>query len=145
MERQSRLRGLCPDGGIGRRDGLKIRYPKGCVGSSPTPGTKTSSKAGEVLNAVIDRRLRSLSRQLGQLRDELLIADAQLAALVDDADDMQIRAAVEDGPGTADELTEARRHVARMTAHRDSLRGRIVAIESEQDRLLDRRLGDGRA
>ncbi len=28
-----------PDGGIGRRDGLKIRYPKGCVGSSPTPGT----------------------------------------------------------------------------------------------------------
>lgn len=23
----------------GRRNGLKIRYPKGCVGSNPTPGT----------------------------------------------------------------------------------------------------------
>jgi hypothetical protein len=28
-----------PGGEIGRRGGLKIRYPKGCVGSSPTPGT----------------------------------------------------------------------------------------------------------
>ena len=28
-----------PDGGIGRRGGLKSLYSKGCVGSSPTPGT----------------------------------------------------------------------------------------------------------
>ena len=31
----------CPDGGIGRRDGFKIRCPKGRVGSSPTPGTES--------------------------------------------------------------------------------------------------------
>ena len=30
---------MCPDGGIGRRNRLKICYPYGCVGSSPTPGT----------------------------------------------------------------------------------------------------------
>ena len=29
----------CPGGGTGRRSGLKIRYPKGCVGSTPAPGT----------------------------------------------------------------------------------------------------------
>ena len=30
---------ISPGGGIGRRDGLKIRYSKGCGGSSPPPGT----------------------------------------------------------------------------------------------------------
>ena len=29
----------CPGGGIGRRNGLKIRYSKECAGSSPAPGT----------------------------------------------------------------------------------------------------------
>ena len=29
-----------PGGGIGRRCGLKIRFPKGSAGSSPAPGTK---------------------------------------------------------------------------------------------------------
>ena len=35
----------CPGGGIGRRVGLKIRWPSGLVGSSPTPGTKSLSHA----------------------------------------------------------------------------------------------------
>ena len=30
----------CFGGGIGRRAGFKIQYPRGCVGSSPTLGTK---------------------------------------------------------------------------------------------------------
>lgn len=30
---------LCPDGGIGRRSGLKILCPLGRGGSSPPPGT----------------------------------------------------------------------------------------------------------
>ena len=33
------LRNECRDGGTGRRGGLKIPWPQGCVGSSPTPGT----------------------------------------------------------------------------------------------------------
>lgn len=33
-------------GGIGRRDGFKIRYPRGCVGSSPTAGI-ASKKQGD--------------------------------------------------------------------------------------------------
>ena len=33
------LQAECPGGEIGRRNGLKIRYPHGCVGSIPTPGT----------------------------------------------------------------------------------------------------------
>ena len=31
---------VCRVGGIGRREGLKIPWSKGCAGSSPAPGTK---------------------------------------------------------------------------------------------------------
>ena len=34
---------MCPGGEIGRRNGLKIRYPHGCVGSIPTPGTNKTA------------------------------------------------------------------------------------------------------
>ena len=29
----------CPDGGIGRRAGFKIQFPRGSEGSTPSPGT----------------------------------------------------------------------------------------------------------
>ena len=35
-----------PGGGIGRREGFKILWPQGRVGSSPTPGTIESLKHG---------------------------------------------------------------------------------------------------
>ena len=31
-----------PDGGIGRRAGLKHQWPRGCAGSTPAPGTQKS-------------------------------------------------------------------------------------------------------
>lgn len=34
------LQCFSPDGGIGRRTGLKIQRPQGCAGSTPAPGTK---------------------------------------------------------------------------------------------------------
>ncbi len=33
----------CPDGGIGRRAGLKHQWGKTCAGSIPAPGTKNKS------------------------------------------------------------------------------------------------------
>ena len=33
------LKKSCPDGGIGRRAGFKIRFPRGSEGSTPSPGT----------------------------------------------------------------------------------------------------------
>ena len=32
----------CPDGGIGRRAGLKHQWLQGCAGSIPAPGTISS-------------------------------------------------------------------------------------------------------
>lgn len=34
------LQCFSPDGGIGRRTGLKIQRPQGCAGSTPAPGTE---------------------------------------------------------------------------------------------------------
>ena len=34
---------ICPDGGIGRRAGLKHQWPQGCAGSTPAPGTEEGS------------------------------------------------------------------------------------------------------
>ena len=39
-------------GGIGRRAGLKIRWPSGRVGSSPTSGTKEPLQNGSKVNDV---------------------------------------------------------------------------------------------
>ena len=33
----------CPDGGIGRRAGLKHQWPQGRAGSTPAPGTSTKA------------------------------------------------------------------------------------------------------
>ena len=39
QEVQQADRQIRPDGGIGRRVGLKHQCPKGCAGSTPAPGT----------------------------------------------------------------------------------------------------------
>jgi hypothetical protein len=42
----SLFRNECPGGGTGRRAGFKILYWQRCVGSIPTPGTKTRERNG---------------------------------------------------------------------------------------------------
>ncbi len=42
-----------PGGEIGRRNGLKIRYPQGCAGSIPAPGTNLEVE----LQAELDQSL----------------------------------------------------------------------------------------
>ena len=39
---------ICPNGGIGRRKGLKIPREQSCAGSSPASGTKGFSRAKRV-------------------------------------------------------------------------------------------------
>ncbi len=42
---------ISPDGGIGRRAGLKILFPLGSVGSIPTPGTDDKTLINSMLNS----------------------------------------------------------------------------------------------
>ena len=49
---QGKLKYKCRCVGIGRRDRLKICYPQGCVGSSPTTGTRIQWLANPVKSRV---------------------------------------------------------------------------------------------
>ena len=40
---------VCPDGGIGRHEGLKILWPHGCAGSSPASGTERDVLEKDIL------------------------------------------------------------------------------------------------
>lgn len=85
-----------------------------------------------------ERRLRSISRRLARLREEVSVADEQLAQLGDESDDARIRAMVSETPLAASDHREAHRHHQAMVRHRQELVDTIARLEAEQDELLDK-------
>ena len=92
--------------------------------------------------SVIERRLFEVAERLRALREELAVADEQLAALADAADDARIRALVSETPLAGREHTEAQRHADAMARHRQDVLGELAALERTQDELLDRLLAE---
>jgi flagellar biosynthesis chaperone FliJ len=93
---------------------------------------KTMSRAS------IERRLRSTSKQLQSLREELRVSEEQLIQLADEADDARLRALVSETPGADKEHRKASRHAERLRDHRDRAAAKIAELEATQDELLDR-------
>jgi len=87
---------------------------------------------------MIERRLRSVGGKLARARADLDVAQEQLVHFADESDDASIRALVSDGGSAGLEATEAQRHTAAMTRHRDELVQTIARLEATQDELLDR-------
>ncbi len=87
---------------------------------------------------LVERRLRMVGRRLGSLRQELAIADEQLAHFADISDDSRIRSLVSETPLADHEHREAERTTAAMARHRADLVEQITRLEREQDDLLDR-------
>ena len=67
--------------------------------------------------------------------------DEQLAHLVDDAEDLALRALVAETPAASFESNDARKHVDAMRRHRDHVVAEIAELEARQDELLDRLTG----
>ena len=88
--------------------------------------------------AQIERRLRTISKQLRSARDDLAVTEEQLIQLADEADDARLRALVSETPLAEREHRKASRHADRLRKHRDTLSAKIVALDAEQDELLDR-------
>ena len=86
----------------------------------------------------VERRLRSVGRRLGALREELAIADEQLAHFAAISDDTRIRSLVSETPVADEDHRQAERTSAAMARHRAELVERIARLEAEQDELLDR-------
>jgi uncharacterized coiled-coil DUF342 family protein len=90
---------------------------------------------------LLERRLDEVVARLRALREELRVADEQLAALADEADDARLRALVSETPMAGREHDEARRHADAMARHRADLVNQIDELEHRQDELLDRMTG----
>jgi hypothetical protein len=86
----------------------------------------------------IERQLVETSERLKQLRGELSVADEQLTALAEEAEDARLRALVSETPLAEREHREADKHAAAMGRHRDEVAEAIATLERTQDDLLDR-------
>jgi hypothetical protein len=85
-----------------------------------------------------ERRLTQVATRLRTLREELAIIDEQLTQLVDEADDLALRALVSETPSASYESNDARKHADAMRRHREHVVAEIAELEVRQDQLLDR-------
>ena len=92
--------------------------------------------------SLLERRLTDLTGRLRALRDELGVADEQLAALTETAEEARLRALVSETPLADRESEEATRHAEAMARHRADVVSRLAEIERAQDDLLDRLLAE---
>lgn len=88
-----------------------------------------------------ERRLTQVASRLRALREELAMVDEQLAHLVDDADDLALRALVSETPAASFESNDARKHADAMLRHRQHVVAEVAELEQRQDQLLDRLIG----
>ncbi len=94
--------------------------------------------------SVLERKLSEVSGRLRALRDELRIAEEQLAALAETADDARIRALVSETPLAEHEHAEAQKHADAMARHRAAVLNELDDLERAQDDLLDRLIAQSR-
>jgi hypothetical protein len=88
--------------------------------------------------SLVERRLIEVNSRLKRVREELVVVDEQLAALVEAADEARIRYLVSETPLADRELREARRHADAMARSRSAVVESITELERAQDELLDR-------
>lgn len=93
--------------------------------------------------ASIERRLIETGQRLKTLRDDLRVADEQLAHFADEADDARLRSLVSETPLAEREHRSAARHADAMRRHRDEIVTEIAELEHRQDELLDQMSGGG--
>ncbi|HMC51261.1 MAG TPA: hypothetical protein VKI64_00765 [Acidimicrobiales bacterium] len=87
---------------------------------------------------MIERRLVDVNRRLRRAREELDVADEQLRALSEVAEDSRIRALVSETPLADREHHEAQRHADAMARSRAAVAASIEQLERAQDELLER-------
>ena len=88
--------------------------------------------------SLIERRLVDVSQRLKRAREELAVADEQLAFFVEAADEARLKALVAETPVADREHHEAQKHADAMNRTRASVATTIAKLEREQDELLDR-------
>jgi hypothetical protein len=94
--------------------------------------------------SLVERRLSEVGARLKHLREELAVANEQLAHLAEAADDARLRSLVSETPLADREHHDAQRHADAMHRHRADVLAQIESLETAQDELLDRLLAEAR-
>lgn len=94
--------------------------------------------------SLVERRLAEVSTRLKRLREDLALADEQLAHLAEAADDARLRSLVSETPVADREHHDAQRHADAMQRHRTDVVAEIAELEQSQDQLLDRFMAEPR-
>ena len=94
--------------------------------------------------SVLERKLSEVTGRIRALRDELRIADEQLAHFAEEADDARLRALVSETPLAEREHAEAQKHADAMARHRAAVLTELADLERAQDDLLDRLIAQSR-
>ena len=94
--------------------------------------------------SLLERKLSEVTGRMQALRDELRVAEEQLQALAEEADEARIRALVSETPLAEREHAEAQRHADAMARHRAAVQAELDDLERTQDDLLDRLIAQSR-
>ncbi len=89
-------------------------------------------------NAIVKWKLKKAGSRLRALRAELLVIDEQRPYLADEADDLELRAIVDESSHTRLAAREASGHAGAMARARAHAVAEIARLEAKQDELLDR-------
>lgn len=92
----------------------------------------------------VERRLRQATARLRDARAELVVLDHQLAALSEEADDLQVRSVVGESPQADKDYRDARRSVDAMARSRAATAAEIAKLERTIDELLEQFVPDPR-
>jgi len=84
----------------------------------------------------VQRRLTEVHERLVRARQELAIAEEQLAVFAETADDARIRSLVSETPLANHYWNEARRHADAYRRGRDLALAQVAELERAQDDLL---------
>jgi uncharacterized coiled-coil DUF342 family protein len=91
--------------------------------------------------SLLERRLTDVGARLARLREEMGVADEQLAHFADEADETRLRALVSETPLAEHEHREAQKHADAMARHRIEVEAEIARLERTLDELLDQLSG----
>ncbi len=93
---------------------------------------------------LVHRKLAQASSRLRELQEELRVVEDQMSQLVDEADELSLRALVSETPSAEFEYREAKKHADAITKHHTRMMTEIADLESRINDLLDR-LKDSRS
>ena len=125
--------------------GVRVQVPPRALASAGMSGNAVGHLHWPVMTApaAIERRLAEVGAELRRLREDLRIADEELAHFAAEADDARLRAVVSDDKAAPRAEREAQKSVDAIQRQRHHLVAEVERLERSQDALLDE-LSDAR-